>query len=173
MYTAKKLAFTSQSPAELWKSGLSFQPTVRPETVVSGDEGDSWVRTQDQRGAQASSGPCQLPRPSASGRGKRCFLAPRPRPAAPPRHRADKGARGGSARVRRRGTGLGHPEAQGPGQGTWQRPAHQKVPWKFHATRCGSGGRDHERVPNPRRPEPPPGHDLAPGEDLEVQELRG
>lgn len=113
---------------------------------------------------------CKLPRLSAWGREKRCFLAPVPRLAAPPRHRAAKGARGGSAPARRRGTGLGHREEQGRGRGS--APRNRKFPGKFCATRRGSGGRDHERVPNPRGPEPPPGYDLAPGEDLEVQELR-
>lgn len=92
--------------------------------------------TQDQRGRGSDQQPlCELPRPSAWGRGKRRFLAPVPRPAAPPRHRAAKGARRGSARARRRGTGLGQQEARGPGRGS--APRSRKFPGKFRAGAAG------------------------------------
>lgn len=48
----------------------------------------------------------------------------------------------------------------------------RKFPGSWRRAVRGRRGH-HERVPDPRRPEPPPSHDLAPGEDLEVQVLLG
>lgn len=122
-------ASTSQAAPELWKSGPLAE--CQALTVVSGDEGNpGCLRRTREGGARASGGcaSCPARRRGDVGSGKRRFLAPVPRPAAPPRHRAAKGARGGSARARRRGTGLGHREARGQGRGS--RPAQQKVPWE-------------------------------------------
>lgn len=59
------------------------------------------MSTQGQRGRGSGQQPlCELPRLSAWGRGKRHFLAPVLRPAAPPRHREANGCareQGGAA----------------------------------------------------------------------------
>lgn len=78
---------------------------------------------QGQRGRGSGQQPlCELPRLSAWGRGKRHFLAPVLRPAAPPRHREANGARASEEARHRPGA------PRGSGKGTWQRPTHQNVP---------------------------------------------
>lgn len=70
--------------------------------------------------------------------------------------------------TRRRAQGRAGPTGR-PGTRQPPRPpqSFQELPARARRAR----GLEHERVPYPRRPEPPPGHDLAPGEDLEVQVL--
>ena len=84
-----------------------------------------------------------------------------------PRHRpakialAERRRSGGSAE-------LGGAGPRGRSRGRGSHLARQKV-----SQELAESGPDHERVSYPGRPEPPPGHDLAPGEDLALQVLHG
>lgn len=88
-----------------------------------------------------------------------------------PRHRPAKSALaerlrpGGSAELGDAGRGAG-PRGRSRGRGSHL--ARQKV-----SQELAESGPDHERVSYPGRPEPPPGHDLATGEDLALQVLHG